>query len=56
MAALGGLCTLLIVHSWKVTAAVYPAYIVIVNASQAAIILLRAKYVKSGMPSELRDL
>ena len=55
MAAMGAFCTLLVVRDWKITAILYPAYILLVNASQGTIILLRAKYAKPGVPAKLRD-
>ncbi len=56
MAGLGGLCTLLVVDSWKITAIMYPIYLVVVNAAQTAVIVGRSKYAKPGLPSELRNL
>jgi len=56
LSAAGGLCTLLIVHSWQITAIAYPIYLVLVNFAQTSVILARSKYVKPGLPPELREL
>lgn len=56
LAGIGGLCTVLVVESWKITAIAYPMYIAFVNLLTVAIILGRNRKLLQGVPPEPRKL
>jgi hypothetical protein len=57
MSSLAAALTLAAVNSgWQVTAVAYPIYLVLANIILAAVIIVRLKYAKPGVPAELRQL
>jgi len=56
LAGLGGLCTVLVAGSWRITAIAYPLYLLFINLVLAGIILGRDRRLLQGEPAELRKL
>lgn len=56
LSGLGGLCTVLVVTDWHVTAVAYPLYIFVVNILTAALILVSPRRKLKGQAAEYREL
>lgn len=56
MGSIGSLATLAAIRPFRLTAVVYPIYLVIVNGAFASIVFLRRSRAVAGEPAELREL